>query len=259
MATTDNYAYETDGNIGRLTLDRPDVLNAISGEFAVELESAFRDIDADDDISILHLTGRGDSFCSGFDIGELEDDLSGMSYENYERHVDGIVALQNLSRMIRDADTVVVAEVTGNALGAGLELAVISDIAIAADDARFGFPETNVGLSITNGVTNLLPRAVGLQRAKLLTLTGEYFSGRDAADMGLIAESVPEAELSERVETVIESVLSNSGSAVAATKALLNCGSEVRYEESLEREHVAGSELLRSEEYKRMVREFVTD
>lgn len=247
---------EIDGRVARVTLDRPDVLNAISSEMAIELREVFAEIDANDDVAVARIEGSGDSYSSGFDLGELKDDMGGMSYENYERHAEGKDALQDLSRRMNASETVVVSKVRGNTLGAGLELAVISDIAIAAESATLGFPETDIGLSITNGVTNLLPRAVGLQRAKLLVLTGERISGREAADIGLIAEAVPDEKLTDRVDKVVDSILSKSPSGVVAAKQLLNAGRECSYEESLERELNEGLGLLRTEEYQRALSEF---
>jgi len=252
----ETLSYDTDGTVATITLDRPAVLNAISGELAIELYDLFQKIDADDEIVVVRITGRGDSYSSGFDLNELKDDMGGMSYENFERHADGKEALQGLSQAMNDSETIVVSEVEGNTLGAGLELAMISDIAVVAESAELGFPETEVGLSITNGVTNLLPRAIGLQRAKLLTLTGERISGREAAEMGLVAEAVPDDELEARVDEVIDSILEKAPSAVAAAKDLLNHGREVGYEESLERELNAGLALLRTEEYQRKLEEF---
>lgn len=248
--------YEVHDRVAQITLDRPAVLNAISSEMAIELYEAFQTIDADDDVAVARIQGRGDSYSAGFDLNELKDDMGGMAYENFERHAEGKEALQDLSRLVNASEMIVVSEVRGNALGAGLELAVISDIAIAAESATLGFPETDIGLSITNGVTNLLPRAVGLQRAKLLVLTGKHVDGTEAADIGLVAEAVPEDELTARVDEVVESILSKTPSGTIAAKRLLNAGREVSYEESLERELNEGLALLRTEEYQRALSEF---
>jgi enoyl-CoA hydratase len=252
----DTLQFDVDGRVATVTLDRPDVLNAINAEMGIELDETFAAIDADDDIDVARIDGRGDSFSSGFDLNELKDDMGGMSYDHFERHAEGKNALQDLSRTINRTDTVVVSAVRGNTLGAGLELAVISDIAIVAESATIGFPETDIGLSITNGVTNLLPRAIGLQRAKRLVLTGETISGQEAVEMGLLADAVPEDDLDDRVDEVVEAVLSRTPSGTAAAKELLNAGREVSYEESLQRELNAGLALLRTEEYQRALSEF---
>ena len=246
----------TDGRVATITLDRPDSLNAVNGELGAELVSAVRDLEANGSIDIVRVRGRGDSFSSGYDLGELRDDVGGMSYDNFVRHMDAKRSLQELSRLVRESSMIFVSEAKGYSLGAGFELAVIADICITAEDATFGFPETGVGLSITNGVTNLLPRAIGLHRAKLLALTGEHISGAEAADMGIVADAVPPDQLEDRVDEVIDRLLDRAPTAVEETKRLLTVGSEVSYGESLEREVNAGLHLLRTEEYERAIREF---
>ncbi|WP_254538395.1 enoyl-CoA hydratase/isomerase family protein [Halomarina litorea] len=253
---TNTISVSTDAPVAQITLDRPKVLNAINGELAIELRDTFERLDDDEEVLVVHIMGRGESFSSGFDLNELKDDMGGMSYENFERHAGGKRALQDLSRLVDSTDMIVVSTVEGNTLGAGLELAVISDIAVAAESATLGFPETEIGLSITNGVTNLLPRAVGLQRAKLLVLTGERISGQEAATLGLVAEAVPDDEVENRSEEIIESLLEKSPSGLVAAKHLLNYGREGEYEDSLERELNAGLRLLQTEEYQHALGEF---
>ena len=252
----DAIEYREDGRVAEIVLDRPSVLNAISAEMGIELLDTFKKIEQSHDVDIVRVSGKGDSFSSGFDLNELRDDMGGMSYGNYRRHAEGKEAIQTLSRRMDKSDVITVSAVHGNALGAGLELAIVSDIAIATQSATLVFPETEIGLSITNGVTNLLPRAIGLQRAKLLVLTGERISGREAAEMGLIAEAVPEENLSGKVDEVINMILEKTLSGVQSAKYLLNVGRENRYEESLERELNEGLSLLRSEEYQTALQEF---
>jgi 2-(1,2-epoxy-1,2-dihydrophenyl)acetyl-CoA isomerase len=105
-------------------------------------------------------------------------------------------------------------------------------------------------------VTNLLLRTIGLQKAKLLTLTGERIDGRTAESIGLVADAVPASDLEAWVDELVERLLDRSPTSGWATKGLLNAGSEVTYEESLEREANAGQHLLRTEEYERAIREF---
>lgn len=246
----------TEGRVATITLDRPDSLNAVNGELGAELVSTVEMLEDNESIDVVGLRGRGDSFSSGYDLGELRDDIDGMSYDNFVRHMDAKRSLQALSRLVRDSSMVFVSAAKGYSLGAGFELAVIADICIAAEDAAFGFPETGVGLSITNGVTNLLPRSIGLHRAKLLTLTGEQISGAEAAEMGIVADAVPPDQLEDRVDEVVDRVLERAPTAVEETKRLLNVGNQASYEESLEREVNAGLHLLRTEEYERAIREF---
>lgn len=245
-----------DGSVAEVELNRPERLNAINADMGARLLEVYRDLEEIDDVEVVRVSGRGDSFCSGFDLNELSEDVGGMTYESYERHTRGIEDLQALSRLVRSSDMIFVAQVHGFAVGAGFELALICDVAVATEGAEFGFPETDVGLSITNGVTNTLPRTIGLQKAKLLTLTGERIAGTEAASLGLVADAVPEDELESRVTEIVDSILGRASTAITLTKHLLNEGSQVRYDESLEREANAGQRLLRTEEYERMIQEF---
>jgi enoyl-CoA hydratase/carnithine racemase len=188
---SEQVVYEVDGRVATVELNRPEVKNAIDAPTIDRLREVFDDLCSDGAVDVIRLSGRGDTFCAGFDLDEMRDDLGGMTYENYVRHAEGIEGLQAFSRTLRASDAVLVSQVEGYAVGAGCELALISDICIAAELAEFGFPETHVGLSITNGGTNLLPRFVGLQKAKLMALTGQRISGREADDAGPSQVLVP--------------------------------------------------------------------
>ena len=253
---SDVVRVDVDGRLARVELDRPDVLNALDAALIDRLLEVFGELDEDEDVEVVRLSGRGDAFCAGFDLNELRDDIGGMSFEHYQRHTTGVEQLQAMSRLVRASDAIFVGAVHGYAVGAGCELAMICDIAVSTEETQFGFSETNVGLSITNGVTNALPRTIGLQRAKLMTLTGEFVDGREAREQGLVADAVPEGELDDRVGEIIESILDRAPTAITLTKHLLNAGSEVSYEESLEREANAGQYLLRRDEYERMISSF---
>jgi enoyl-CoA hydratase/carnithine racemase len=173
-----------------VTLNRPHRLNAIVPELLDDLVSALRAADRDPDIRAVVLTGKGRAFCSGDDLKEFgaqsKDEAATRAY---------IERIQDVTRAMVLGDTPVVGAIRGWAVGGGLEWVVNCDFAIAAEGSRFFFPETSWGVFVTGGVTELLPRLVGLQRARELIMLGERFDAAQARAWGLVWKVVPDAEL----------------------------------------------------------------
>jgi enoyl-CoA hydratase/carnithine racemase len=173
-----------------VTLNRPQRLNAINPALLEDLIAAVQQADRDPAIRAIVLTGAGRAFCAGDDLKE---------FESQARDASGarayIERIQDVTRAIVLGDTPVVGAIRGWAVGGGLEWTINCDFAIAAEDARFFFPETSLGVFVTGGVTELLPRLVGLQRARELIMLGERFDARQAQEWGLVWKVVPEADL----------------------------------------------------------------
>ncbi len=171
-----------------VTLNRPHRLNAITPELLEDLIAALQAADRDPAIRAVVLTGAGRAFCAGDDLKEFgsqsTDEASTRAY---------IERIQDVTRAILLGDTAVVGAVRGWAVGGGLEWVINCDFAIAAEGTRFFFPETSWGVFVTGGVTELLPRLVGLQRARALIMLGERFDAAQAQDWGLIWKTVPDA------------------------------------------------------------------
>jgi enoyl-CoA hydratase/carnithine racemase len=173
-----------------LTLNRPHRLNAIVPELLDDLIVALAAADRDPAIGAVVLTGAGRAFCSGDDLKEF-----GAQASNAADTRAYIERIQEVTRAVVQGDTPVVGAVRGWAVGGGLEWAINCDFAIAAEGARFFFPEISLGVFVTGGVTELLPRLVGLQRARELIMLGERFDAAQAKDWGLIWKVVPDADL----------------------------------------------------------------
>jgi enoyl-CoA hydratase/carnithine racemase len=173
-----------------VTLNRPQRLNAILPELLDDLVEAIAVADRDPAIRAIVLTGAGRAFCSGDDLKDFEsqvgDEASTRAY---------IERIQDVTRAIVLGDTPVIGAIRGWAVGGGLEWVINCDFAIAAEGTRFFFPEIAWGLFVTGGVTALLPRLVGLQRARELILLGEKFDAAQAHDWGLVFKVVPDAAL----------------------------------------------------------------
>jgi enoyl-CoA hydratase/carnithine racemase len=164
-----------------ITLNRPHRLNAIVPELLEELIAALQAADRDPGVRTIILTGAGRAFCSGDDLKEFglhsKDEASARRY---------IERIQDVTRAISLGDTPVVGAIRGWAVGGGLEWLINCDFAIAIEGTRFFFPELSWGMFVTGGVTELLPRLVGLQRARELILLGERFDAAQAHAWGLI-------------------------------------------------------------------------
>ena len=173
-----------------VTLNRPQRLNAITPELLEELIAALQAADRDPAVRALVLTGAGRAFCAGDDLKEFgsqsKDEATTRAY---------IERIQEVTRAMLLGDTPVIGAVRGWAVGGGLEWMINCDFALAAEGTRFFFPEISLGVFVTGGVTELLPRLVGLQRARELIMLGEHFDAAQARDWGLLSKVVPDAQL----------------------------------------------------------------
>ena len=177
-----------------LTLDRVDVRNALNVELRRALPEALADADADPAVRVIVITGAGGHFCAGADISGLDRNWTSAEAAEYMTSL-----AQPTFRTLRNLRTPTVARVEGVAAGAGLFLALGCDIVVAADDARFVASHLNLALVPDWGGLWLVPRLVGLARAKALLLTGRPLPATRASEWGLIAEAVPAAELDAAV------------------------------------------------------------
>ena len=186
-----SYRYiriESRDRVAILTLNRPEALNALCDELMDELGAAVNELDADDGIGCLVITGSDRAFAAGADIKELQaQDFFGVFRHDFPSAAGWSAALQ--------ARKPIIAAVAGFALGGGCELAMACDLIIAADSARFGQPEITIGTMPGAGGTQRLTRAVGKAKAMELCLTGRLMDAAEAERAGLVARVVPAAEL----------------------------------------------------------------
>ena len=173
-----------------VTLNRPQRLNAITPELLEDFIAGLQAADRDPGIRAIVLTGTGRAFCAGDDLKEFgsqsTDEATTRAY---------IERIQDVTRTMLFGDKPVIGAIRGWAVGGGLEWVINCDFAIAAEGARFFFPETALGVFVTGGVTELLPRLVGLRRARELIMLGERFDAAQAQEWGLIFKVVPDAAL----------------------------------------------------------------
>lgn len=210
--------YETPHPVAVLTLNRPQVLNAMNRMLWIELENALEQAAADEKVKALILTGAGRAFSTGADLKESKDrDLA--AYRAY------LVRLQETTRRILRFQKPIIAAINGYALGSGYELALACDIRIAAHDAQIGSPEARVNSSVTGGAFRLLPQLVGPGKAKELLFTAENISGQEAFSIGLVNKSVPAEDLLSEAMAMAEKIAQNSSFSISMIKKGLHMAS----------------------------------
>jgi enoyl-CoA hydratase len=229
-----SYEFITTGVRGRvalLTLNRPKQLNALSPRLMQELGAALYGFDADDGIGAILITGNEKAFAAGADIGAMKDfDFQHAFKSDY---------ITRDWEHIRNVRKPVIAAVAGYALGGGCELAMMCDIVIAAESAKFGQPEISLGTIPGSGGTQRLPRAVGKAKAMDLCLTARMMDAEEAERAGLVSRVVPADKLMEEAMAVAEKIASYSLPAVMMAKEAVNRAYEstlsegVRYERRL--------------------------
>src|SRR3984957_14522906 len=218
--------YEIGRSVARIYLTRPHRLNAVVPELTAGLVGALARAQ-EDEARVVVLAGRGRAFCSGHD---LKEPVPQETVLVTRRRVDGI---QDVTRAIRRFAGPVIAAVHGYALGAGCEFALGCDLVVASEDAQFGFPEVSVGLSVTGGISRLLPLLVGPVQAKELLLLGERFGAARARELGLV-NRVTQAGQHEQVAAELAARLRDQPAlALALAKQALDRGADCALEEAM--------------------------
>lgn len=233
---------EITDHVALIRLNRPEVLNALSGQLISELAAAMTAADTDTNVRCIVLTGSEKAFAAGADIKEmaaksyvdvLTDDLFGAEIETIQR--------------IRKP---VIAAVAGYALGGGCELAMMCDFIICADNAKFGQPEINLGVIAGIGGTQRLTRFVGKSKAMDMNLTGRFMDAAEAERSGLVSRVVPADKLIEEAMGAARKIASKSAVAVMVAKETVNRSYETTLREGLLYERRAFHALFATEDQK---------
>ena len=225
--------YESDGDLIRLTLDRPEALNAVNFQGAVELHQAAQAIHDEETARAVIIRGEGRAFCAGIDLKEL---AAGETPHAYFYHWDRALRLLELS------DKLALCAMQGYALGGGLQLPLACDIRIATPGCQLGLPAAKEGFIPGLG-TYRLPRYVGLGRAKRMALSGENVDGGEALRIGLVDHLVEPGNFDAGVEELTQRYLSTSSEGARQTKLMLSAFQDYAhgqfFEEYLRRQAVA--------------------
>jgi enoyl-CoA hydratase/carnithine racemase len=235
-----NILYEVEGGKARVTLNRPEKLNALSGELQRELRDAMWEADNDTNVHCVILRGAGRSFCAGYDLSPLSsprrtDDSYTAVYRGYATLEDDIWQLeqqQYLRMTIFDMHKPVIGQVHGYCLAGGTDLVLLCDMIIAAEDAIFGFPPVR---AMGTPPAHMWLYHVGPQWAKRMLLTGDSITGADAARIGLVLQAVPVDALEETVEELGDKMAMINIELLASQKRIVNLGMELMGARTLQR------------------------
>ena len=240
MMVFETLLYEKDGPTARVTLNRPRVLNAYNMAMRDDLYQALEAIRDDPEVQGAVLCGAGErAFCAGADLTEFgtAPSQSVARQVRWERDVWGLFL--NIQKPV-------MAAVHGYVLGSGLEMALLCDLRIAAEDAIFGLPETALGMIPAAGGTQTLPRTIARGTAFDLLLTGRRLTAAEAYDLGLVTRVVPKERLLDEAQEVLEDILSSDPAAVCSAKAAVLRGMDMPLAQGLDLEARLALALLRA-------------
>ena len=235
----DNIVFEKEGNIATIVLNRPDALNALDTGTFEETIAAMDDIEKDDEIRVVIITGKGRAFSAGADLKSgipADPRVLGMKFVEISKPV--------------------IAAINGLALGGGLELAMACDIMIASEDAELGLVEVNIGILPAGGGTQRLPRIVGKQKAKELLFLGERISAAEAERLGLVSRVVPADKLMDEAKDLAKRIAEKAPLAVKKLKYVVNKGMEMDLDGGIECELEGAMELMGTEDFREGIKAF---
>ncbi|MDD5722839.1 MAG: enoyl-CoA hydratase [Syntrophales bacterium] len=237
---------EKSNRIATVSLNRPDKLNALNDKLADELMRVADDLDGDDEVRAIILTGKGKSFSAG---GDLEDFLK-FDYTDKRAVLDSVRAYDLLILRLTRLKKPMVAAINGQAIGGGCCLSLCCDIRIAAEDALLWLPFIRLGLAAADmGASWLLPRIVGLGKANELLLTATSIRSREALEIGLVNRVVPSDQLMTEAESFAKKLAAGPPLGLAMTKAALFRSYSTDLESQLEYEAAVQSFCLGTEDF----------
>lgn len=236
---------DKDGHLTIITINRAESLNALDAKAGAALGQAFQDFENDRDQWVAILTGTGRAFCTGNDLVAMSKGGGGAGgAARPGSHGFGFGSICKRFPLYKP----VIAAINGYAVAGGLELALVCDILVACESAKFGLTETRWGLMPMGGGTQRLPRSVPRAWANYLLLTGEQITARDAREIGLISHVVPDGEEGAKAREIAEVILSRGPLAVWAAKESSMRGLDLPLEQGLAYEDAIGNQVLQSED-----------
>ncbi len=244
--------YDCQDGIATLTLNRPEARNALSDALAQALDAQFVRITRDPDVRVLVLTGAGGAFCAGGDVRGMAT-----TERTTEQRRDRMRSLHRLVMAMHALDKPIIAAVDGVAYGAGFSMALLCDIVLASDRARFCMAFNRIGLVPDYGALYTLPRIVGMQRAKEILYSARELSAAEAVQLGIALEVVPADGLMERAQALARGFASASGTALSLTKEALNASLGSTLDAMLQMEAAAQAIAGSSEYHREAARRFV--
>jgi 2-(1,2-epoxy-1,2-dihydrophenyl)acetyl-CoA isomerase len=231
--------FEKNSGVATITINRPEVYNAVNDGVTYEMQDALRQIGKDSEVRVVVLTGEGKAFCSGQDLkaimGEEKDTFMNVMKKRYNP----------LIKLMRELPKPIIGRINGVAAGAGCSLALACDIIVADEAAKFTEVFVNIGLVLDSGSSYFLPRIVGSHKAFELSTMGSRITGKQALDMGIINKAVPAEQLDEAVKTYTDYYASAPTLAIGLMKKMLSKSGHSSLDQMLDYEalcqEIAGS------------------
>jgi enoyl-CoA hydratase/carnithine racemase len=263
MPTPDDHASADDsallrveGPVATISLNRPSAFNSIDLSIAKKLEQLSAQVEASEDIRVLVIEGEGRAFCAGGDLQTIgaaaaADQIAPVVGELLQHYHAFIATLRRMPK-------IVLTSVHGSAAGAGLSLAFVGDLCIAAEDARFTPAYSKLGVSPDGGGTVGIVPAVGTRRSLQIFLAEDNFSAAKAYEWGLVVKVVPAAELKTATRELADRLARNAPAAIAATKRLVNRALHTAVEQQLDAERDAIIDCMHSDEFRAAVKKFTS-
>jgi len=243
--------YNKSEGVATITLNRPEVYNALNDGITYELQDAFKQIKKDSEVRVVVLTGEGKAFCSGQDLKDSKSQGKRSFLESLHKRYNPII------RAIRNLPKPVVCRLNGVGAGAGCSLALACDVVVASEDAMLTEVFVNIGLVLDSGSSYFLPRLVGSAKAFELSTMGSRVKGKELAELGLVNKVVPASDLDEAVNTYTDYYAKAPTKSIGLMKKMLNKSGDSSLDEMLDYEaycqEIAGS----SNDYKEGVDAFL--
>jgi len=242
---------EKEPPLAYITINRPEVMNALSNALTEELGQAFDEVEKDEEIRVLIITGAGEkAFMAGADIKEVQERDFVLGRKQTRRR-------QEVFNKLAEMPIPVIAAINGFALGAGLEMAIACTLRIASTNAKMGSPEVNLGIIPGDGATQRLPRLIGYGRAMEMVLTGSMIDAEEAYRIGLVNKVVPLENLMEEVKKLANLLASKPPLALQYAKEAVNRSLEVGLYEGMAHESYLHALACASEDKKEGVAAFL--
>ena len=244
---TEPVLLDVEDGIATLTLNRPDDRNALSAEMSGAIVDAVRELEDHDDVRCLVVAGREGTFCAGGDVNAMVRLMSGQA-ELHEA-VDRIQRETSMAvRAVAEFPLPTVAKVDGVAYGAGANLAIAADVTLASDEARISFGFRQVGLAIDTGTSYLLPREVGVSKAKELVFTGELLEADEAAELGLFNHVYAE-EFDAEADAFVDRIATGPTVALRTSKKLIEQGMNQSLRDAQDNEAAAQAAVFETHDH----------
>jgi len=243
--------YEKSNGVATITINRPEVYNAVNDGVTYEMQDAFRQIGKDSEVRVVVLTGEGKAFCSGQDLkaimGEEKDTFMNVMKKRYNP----------LIKLMRELPKPIIGRINGVAAGAGCSLALACDIIVADEAAKFTEVFVNIGLVLDSGSSYFLPRIVGSHKAFELSSMGSRITGKEALDMGIINKAVPADQLDEAVKSYTDYYATAPTLAIGLMKKMQSKSGHSSLDQMLEYEALCQEIAGNSSDYQEGVSAFL--